>query len=155
MPTRAAQLTAQFEATTQNAIEAVQACSDEKWRKPVPDDGRTVGVLAHHMATGDVPIGNIVQAIAGGKPVPPITPEMINQGNALHAQQFANVGKDETIAALRQNGSAAAALVRELTDEQLDRSADLLGTSWTAERAIQQILIGHIAGHTETIRSVS
>jgi hypothetical protein len=155
MPTRVEDLAAQFEATTQNAVDVVQSCSDAKWHTPVPDDGRTVGVVAHHMATGDVPIGSLVQAIASGTAVPPVTPEMINQGNAIHAQQFANVTKDEAIAALQQNGVNAAAMLRALTDAQLDRSADFLGTSWTAERAIQQILIGHIAGHTEAIRVIS
>jgi DinB superfamily len=155
MPTRVEDLAAQFEATTQNAIDVVQSCSDAKWRTPVPDDGRTVGVLAHHMAAGDVPIGGLVQAIANGAPMPPLTAEMINQGNANHAQQFANVTKDEAVEALRQNGVHAAAILRALTDAQLDRSAQFLGTQWTTESAIQQILIGHIAGHTETIRVIS
>jgi hypothetical protein len=153
MPSRAEQLAAQFEATTQDAIEAAQSCTDAMWRKPVPNDGRTVGVVTHHMAAGDVPIGSLVELMANGRPLPPVTPEMINQGNATHAQQFANVTQDEAIAALRENGTNAAKMLRGLTDEQLDRSSDFLGTQWTTERAIQQILIGHIAGHTEAIRA--
>jgi uncharacterized damage-inducible protein DinB len=153
MATRAENLAAQFEAVNQEAIQAVQACSDETWRKPIPDDGRTVGVLAHHMAMGDVPIAELVETIANEKPMPPLTMEMIDQGNAQHAQQFANVTKEETLAALQQNAPGAVAMVRGLSDEQLDRSAEFVGRRWTTEEAIQTILIGHIAGHTESIRA--
>jgi hypothetical protein len=79
--------------------------------------------------------------------------EMIDQGNAQHAQQFANVTKEETLAALQQNAPGAVAMVRGLSDEQLDRSAEFVGRRWTTEEAIQTILIGHIAGHTESIRA--
>src|ERR1700730_13948323 len=103
MPTHAETLAAQFEAATNDAIQEVRNCSDAKWRLAMPNDGRTVGVVAHHMATGDLPILGLVQAIASGQPMPPITPEIINQGNAQHAQQFANVTKAETIQLLQQN----------------------------------------------------
>lgn len=154
MATRAEDLASQLDAATQEAIETVQNCSDERWHTPVPNDGRSVGVLCHHMATGDLPIGQLVEAIAYGRPMPPITAEVINQGNARHAQQFANVGKADTVALLQQNGSSASAVVRALSDEQLDRSADFLGQQWTAERAIRDILIGHVTGHLQDVRAV-
>jgi len=153
MTTRSERLAAQLEAATQDAIQAVQTCSDSVWHAATPNDGRTVGVVAHHCATGDLPIGELVDVIAKSKPMPPLTPEMIDQGNAQHAVEFANVTKADTVAALQQNGIAAAAMVRALNDEQLDRSAQLFGEQWTAERAIQQILIGHITGHLESIRA--
>src|SRR5438876_1236405 len=125
MPTRVETLAAQFEAATNEAIQEVQNCSDAKWRLATPNDGRTVGVLAHHIATGDVPIFGLVDAIANGQAMPPITPEMIDQGNALHAQQFANVTKAETVQLLKQNSSTALSALRSLSDEQLDKSGEI------------------------------
>jgi hypothetical protein len=153
VPTRAESLADQFEAVTNEAIREIQNCSDAKWKSTTPNDGRTVNVVAHHIASGDRPISELVAAIAYGKPMPPITLEMIDQGNAQHAIQFANVTKDETIALLRQNSAPAASAVRGMTDEQLDKTGDLFGNAWTAEEAIQRILIGHVQGHLESIRA--
>jgi hypothetical protein len=153
MPTRAETLVAQFEAATNEAVETIQGCPDTTWKATTPNDGRTVGVVAHHIATGDVPISGLVQAIANAQPMPPLTPEMLNQGNALHAQQFANVTQAETVQLLQQNSAIAASAVRGLTDEQLDRTAEFFGSQWTAQQAIERILIGHIHDHLASIRA--
>jgi DinB family protein len=147
MSARTEDLAMQFEAASNDAIAFVRSCPDSKWRAAVPNDGRSVGVLAHHLGTGDIPISQLVEVVAKGQPMPPLTREMIDQGNAQHAAQFANVSKDEALAALENNGKQAAALVRGLNDEQLDRTANVLGNQWTAEQVIQNILIGHIRAH--------
>jgi DinB superfamily len=155
MSARSEALATEFEAATNDAVAVVRGCSDAKWHAAVPDDGRTVGVLAHHMATGDVPISQLVGGVAKGLQLPPITREMIDQGNAQHAAQYANVTKEQALAALQENGVTAAQMVRGLTDEELDRSASVIGNEMTAEQIIQNILIGHIRGHTADIQKAA
>jgi hypothetical protein len=152
MSARSEALAAEFEAASNDAVAFVRSCSDAKWKAVCPDDDRTVGVVAHHMATGDVPISQLVETVAKGRAMPNLTIEMINQGNAQHAAQFANVTKDETITALQENAKAAAALVRGLNDEELSRSASVLGNQWTAEDVINIVLINHIRGHLNSIQ---
>jgi uncharacterized damage-inducible protein DinB len=153
MPTRAEALASQFEAANDAAIAVVSACSDSAWRAACPDDGRSVAVVAHHIATGDAGIGTLVETAAKGLPPPPITREMIDQGNAQQAREHANATKEEVLQALRENVIGPAALVRGLTDEQLDRKTSILANEMTTEQIIQMILIGHVTGHLESIRS--
>lgn len=58
----------------------------------------------------------MVQAIANEQPLPGLTMDQINEGNAQHAPDFASVGKRETLDLLRSCEQAAAAL-RKLSDE--------------------------------------
>jgi len=152
MSARTEALASEFESLSNDAIAFVRSCPDATWKAVCPDDARTVGVVAHHVATGDVPISQLVLAVAKGQPVPPITMEMIDQANAQHAAQHANVTKEETVAALQENAKAAAALVRGLSDEELDRSATVVGNQWTAEDVINNILINHVRHHLNTMQ---
>jgi uncharacterized damage-inducible protein DinB len=152
MSARAEALAAEFDKVNGELIDAVNAMSDEQWRARCDAEGWTVGVTAHHVAGGYGPISGLVQAIATGQPLPPLTPEMIDQGNAEHAKQAANCTKAETIELLRSGGASGTAIVRGLSDEQLGRSATVFGNQITAEQAIQQILIGHPQSHLDSIR---
>lgn len=152
MGARTEALAAQFETVNGELIDTVGTLSDAQWHKVCESEGWTVGVTAHHVATGLNPIMGLVQLIATDQPLPPLTPEMINQGNAQHAQQSANCTKEETVELLRSGGAASAAMVRGLNDDQLERSAAVFGNPMTAERAIEGILIGHPKQHLESIR---
>ena len=121
--------------------------------RPARMDGRTVGVVAHHVASGHATIGGLVQGFAAGMPAPGITPEMIDGRNAEHAQQYANCSKQETAELLDRNGAAATAIVRRLTDEQLARTGTIFGSDWTTEQVVERILIGHPQGHLAAIRA--
>jgi hypothetical protein len=80
--------------------------------------------------------------------------DAIHQMNAEHAKQYAGCTKEETLALLRKNAAAAASAVRGLSDEQLDRSAPMLGgPAMTAQQAIERILIGHVQEHHGSIKS--
>jgi uncharacterized damage-inducible protein DinB len=153
MSARADALARQFEEATNELIATIEACPDEKWKAVTPNDGRTVNVVAHHIAMGDVPISGFVGSIANGQGLPNVTPEMIDQSNAEHAKQQANISKEQVIADLRANCASAAALVRGLSDEQLDRTGSAFGRDWTTQQVIEMVLIGHTKGHLDTIRA--
>jgi uncharacterized damage-inducible protein DinB len=154
MGARAEQYAKQFEAANNELIAAVEGLSEQQWRTKTNPEGWSVGVVAHHLATSHGPVSGFAQAIANGQSVPPLTMDMIHQGNAKHAQENANCGKAETLALLREANAAAAKAISGLSDEQLDKSADVIGNPMTSAAVIEHILIGHTTQHTASIKEV-
>jgi hypothetical protein len=152
MGARGEQLAAQLEQANNDVIATIQGLSDEQWKAVTSEEGWSVGVLAHHIATSHEGISGLVQALGNGAPVPPITMDMINAGNAQHAQQFASVSKDETLDLLRTGGAKAVGVLRGLSDEQFDRSGQLLGGTVTCQQITENILINHPRSHLQSIK---
>jgi hypothetical protein len=136
-----------------NALTAtIEGLSDAQWHAKTPGDGRSVGVVAHHVASSHKMVAGIATAIAHGQSVPNITMEMIHQGNAKHAAEHANVTKAETLALLRQNGAAAVATVRGFGDAELDRTATFPMGTMSVAQVVERILTGHAQDHHGTIK---
>ena len=152
MSERAQDLAHQLEQANQALVATIEGLSDAQWRAKTPGDGRTVGVVAHHVASSHKSVAGLVGAIAHGQKVPNITMEMIHEGNAAHAAQFANATKAETLALLRQNGAAAVATVRALGDAELERTVAFPMGTMTAAQVVERVLIGHANDHHGTIR---
>ena len=153
MGERAQALANRFEEANREIVSAVEKCSDAEWRTKCAGETWSVGVVTHHVAESHAGIERIIQTIAAGQSLPGVTTEMIDQRNAQHAEQHATCAKQETLDLLRKNGASAAATVRGLTDEQLQRSGTLRAGPMRAEQVIEGILIGHVKGHTASIRS--
>jgi hypothetical protein len=152
MGARGEQLAAQLEQANNDVIATIEGLTDDQWKAVTEEEGWSVGVLAHHIAASHGGISGLVQALAHGQPVPPLTMDMINAGNAQHAQQFANVSKDETLELLRSGGTQAVAALRGLNDEQFDRSGQLLGGTVTCQQITENILINHPRSHLKSIK---
>jgi uncharacterized damage-inducible protein DinB len=154
MGQRSQALAEQFEQANRQMVATVERCTDAQWKSKMSGEERSVGVVAHHVAQSHEGIASIVKLIATGQPMPPMTMNTIHQMNAEHAKQYASVGKDETLALLRKNAAAAAATVRGLSDEQLDRSAPVLGgPPMTAQQMVERVLIGHVVDHHGGIKA--
>jgi hypothetical protein len=97
--------------------------TDTEWRRPVPHDGRTVGVVVHHVASVYPVEIELAQVLAGGQPVTGVTMDDIHAMNATHAAEHAAVTKPAALDLLRDNSATAAAAIRALTDEQLTTAA--------------------------------
>jgi uncharacterized protein (TIGR03083 family) len=147
MSERARILADRFEQANRELISTVERLSDAQWKAKTAGEGWSIGVVAHHIAGGHAGISGLVQKIANGESFP--MPNL-DKMNAEHAVQYANTTKAETLALLRQNAAAAAAIVRGLGDAQLDRVGGSLGMS--AAQAIERILIGHVHDHHGSIR---
>jgi hypothetical protein len=156
MSERAEALASQFEAAYNELIAAIEACTDSQWHTRCPDEERSVGVVAHHVAGALRAAAGWVRTVVAGQPLPPLTAEYIDQLNAQHAERHSGHSRDETVALLRQNGQEAAALVRGLSDDELDRtgSAPLFGpTPVTAANIVKGTLIAHTKQHLRSIRA--
>jgi hypothetical protein len=150
---RSEEFAKRFEQVNSEFTRAVESSSDGQWRAVCKDEGRAVGVTAHHVAVSHVGISGLVGAIAAGAAMPPLTMDNINEGNAAHAAEHANCRKEETAKLLRENGVAAAQMVRGLSDDQLDKAGSFVGQEMTAGQAIENVLIGHVSGHLASLKA--
>jgi hypothetical protein len=155
MSQRSENLASRFEEANDEFARAIEQSSEAQWQSKCEDLGWSYGVTAHHVAGSTDAIISLAQMIAAGQTLPPITMEQIDQGNAAHAQQFANCTKPETLDLVRRSGASATSSVRALTDDQLDRKGAMPLGEMTVEQALEQILIGHMAGHLQSMKAVA
>jgi hypothetical protein len=94
-----------------------------EWQTRTPKDGRKVGVIVHHVGNMYPLEIDLAQKLARGEPIAGVTWDDVHAVNAAHAKEFDGVTKEEALAFLRRNSAAAAAAVRALSDEELDRAA--------------------------------
>lgn len=123
------------------------ALSDAEWQTHVPGDGRKVGVTVHHVASVYPLEIELAQTVAGGRPVAGVTSDAVDQMNAGHAKEYDTVTKAEALDLLRRNSTAAAAAIRALSDEELDRAAPVSLNS-DAPLTCQFVLEDHAVRHS-------
>lgn len=154
MATRAKDLADQFEAINGEYLAVVRGMSDEQWRGECPADGRTVGVVAHHMATVQGAMAGMIAAATGADGLAlSISADDIERMNADHARDHAGVGREETLEALRTSGEAFVGAVRPLSDADLERGVGMLaGFELTVGQVMEHAVIGHAAEHLAAIR---
>jgi hypothetical protein len=97
--------------------------TERQWQTAVPKDGRTIGVVVHHVASVFPIEIQLAQVLAKGQPIVGVTWDDVHAMNAKHAQDNASVTKQEAIALLRENSAAAAAAIRAFSDEELATAA--------------------------------
>jgi hypothetical protein len=131
------------------------ALTDAEWHTRVPKDGRTVGVVVHHVATMYPLEIQLAQTLAGGKPVAGVTWDDVHVLNAEHAREHGAVTKAEALDLLRRNSAAAAAAIRALSDEQLDRAAPIslnADAPLTCQFMLEDHAVRHSYHHLAAIR---
>lgn len=152
---QARQLTARFCQLNDEVMAFVMPLTDEQWDTICSDDERPVGIVAHHIATAHSAITDWLVTLANGKPLPPLTMEMLDAVNDEHAQRHAGVSKAETLDLLRRNGDAAAETLSGFTDEQLgqmDMVWLLGGATLTTAQLADAMLLGHADEHLQAMR---
>lgn len=129
--------------------------TDAEWQARVPKDGRKVGVVVHHVATMYPLEIQLAQVLAEGNPVVGVTWDAVHEMNAQHARDFDAVTKETALELLCRNGTAAAAAIRALSDEQLDRAAPLSlnsDTPLTCQFMLEDHAVRHSYHHLASIR---
>jgi DinB superfamily len=102
---------------------SADALTDAQWQTRVLKDGRTIGVVVHHVASVYPVEIQLARTLANGIPITGVTMDDVHEMNAAHAREFDAVTKDAALDLLRRNSAAAAAVIRALSDEELDRAA--------------------------------
>ncbi len=159
MSRRAGLLADRIEEGAAKLAALAEGISEAEWRVPVKEggkDGRSVGVIVHHVANMYPIEIDVARAVASGKAVMDVTWEAVAQLNAKHAQEQAGVTKAAALDLLRKNSRDAAAAVRALTDEELDRAAPFslsYGAPVTAQFVIEDHALRHSWHHLARIRA--
>lgn len=126
-----------------------------EWAARVPKDGRTVGVVVHHVASVFPTEIHLAQVLANGKSVTGVTMSDIHEANAAHARDNADVTKDEALKLLKRNSEAALVVIRNLTDEQLDRASPVSlyeDAPLTAQFMLEDHAVRHSYHHLTLLR---
>jgi DinB superfamily len=121
--------------------------TEEEWQMHTPKDGRKVGVIVHHVATVYPLEIELARSVASGKPVIGLTMTSIDEMNAGHAKENDAITKAETLDLLARNSEAAAAAIRALTDDELDRAVPVSLYS-DAPVTCQFVLEDHAVRHS-------
>jgi Mycothiol maleylpyruvate isomerase N-terminal domain len=155
MGARADMLAKQFEAKADELTDTIEKLSDAEWKKVTAAEKWSVGVTAHHVAGSHEPIAGMAKAVASGQTLPPFTMEMLHEGNAKHAKEFAGCTRVETLALQKKGVASAAATVRGLSDAELDRTGTLLTDmpTMSVQQIIEGVLIDHVREHLDSIRA--
>jgi hypothetical protein len=129
--------------------------TEVEWQTPLPRDGRKIGVVVHHVASVYPIEIQLAQALAGGKPIVGVTAEDIDVMNAEHAREHQEVTREVAVELLKRNSAAAAAAIRALSDEELDRAApvSLYGDApLTCQFVLEDHPVRHSYHHLARIR---
>lgn len=145
--TRSAALAARLERGASDLADFARSLTDAEWRMTTPGDGRTVGVIVHHVASVYPVEIRLAETIAAGTPITGVTTATIDQMNAAHAAKNAGVSRTETLTLLAENSAAAAAAIRGLDDAALDRAVPV-SLYDDAELTCQFLLEDHAVRHS-------
>ncbi|HEY7910138.1 MAG TPA: cupin domain-containing protein [Thermomicrobiales bacterium] len=150
---RARALAWRFAHANDALIATIEGCPPEQWSAVCTDTGWTVGVQAHHIAVGEAALADVVRCVAEGHPHPPLPPGALDAMNARHAEEFAGVTTEETMALLRENGTLATQTYRGLSDAQLALTTTLAeGYTVSVADVIERHAIGEIERHGAALR---
>jgi hypothetical protein len=129
--------------------------TDAQWHTRIPKDGRKVGVVVHHVATMYPLEIQLAQLLAGGKPVAGVSWDDVHEMNARHAEEYDTVSREAALDLLRRNSTAAAAAIRTLSDEELDRAAPVslnADAPLTCQFMLEDHAVRHAYHHLARIR---
>lgn len=154
MGSRSETLAGKVDQANSALLAAIQASTDAQWSAKCADGDWSQGFSAFHAANSVGFITGMIQGMANGVEMPPITFEQIDAQNAeQHKEHAATCTKQQAIDAAKTNSSAATSMVRALTDEQLDRKVQLaVGLpEMNVGQVIDMLLVGHPTGHKDSI----
>ena len=155
MTRRAAVLADRLEQGANVLADLAASLTDAEWRVRLTGDGRTVGVIVHHVATMYPLEIELALGVADGRAIAGVTWDAVHEINATHAREHAGTTREEAIALLRQNSALAAGAIRKLQDEQLDRAAPISlysDTTLTCQFFLEDHAVRHSYHHTAAIR---
>lgn len=147
MSNRSEALATRLEAGAAALAAFASALSEAEWQTRVPKDGRKIGVMVHHVASVYPIEIHLAKLLADGKPVTGVTWDVVANMNSDHAKESDSATKEATLALLAANSSAAAAAIRALSDEELDRAAPVSLNS-DAPLTCQFVLEDHAVRHS-------
>src|SRR5216110_3348345 len=91
--TRATALADRLEQGARTLAALASELTESEWHRVIPGDGRTIGVVVHHVASVYPLEIQLAQQLASGQPIAAVTMEDVHAMNARHATEFSAVTK--------------------------------------------------------------
>ena len=157
--TRAERYADDFVAAQRRFIELIESLDDEQWRRTGSnyperlndeDEGRPVGVIAHHVADTEQFLIDRIYLMLEGKPLPAVN---FQNANARHAIERAAVSRSDVLSLLRENERSIPPRVRAIPDDALDVEHRTPVGPATVGQRIERVLIGHLKAHQGSIEA--
>ena len=148
------QLLAQVEEATAATTAVIKNCSEVEWGTAVPEEGRTVGVVLHHIAYAYPFVVEWACNLAQGEGAPAVSYDDIHAINHQHAEAQADVDPAATLALLKSNAQAAQAQLGQLSNADLQVSAPFAligGQEISVQQMVQWFLVNHTHNHVAAI----
>lgn len=152
---RASRLAQRLESGALALATFAASLTDREWFTPVPRDGRPIGVVVHHVASVYPLEIQLAQTVARGDAITGVTMDDVHRMNAAHAEEYGGVSKDVAIDLLYRHSKAAAAAIRALSDEDLDRAAPVSlydDAPLTCQFVLEDHAVRHSYHHLAVIR---
>ncbi len=130
--------------------------TDAEWQTRLPGDGRKIGVVVHHVGTMYPLEIQLARLLAAGRPVAGVSWADVHTLNAGHAEEHDGVSKAVALDLLRRHSAAAAAAIRALSDQELDRAAPLslnADAPLTCQFMLEDHAVRHSYHHLAAIRA--
>ena len=156
MSNRSERLAARLETHAKALCDYAKTLTPEQWAKRVPGDGRSIGVIVHHVGAVYPLEIQLAQGVAAGTPMVGVAWQAVHDMNAKHAQDFASVTKEQAIAAIEANSAEAAKAIRAMSDADLDRAVpqSLYGDAeLTCQFFLEDHAVRHSMHHLASIRA--
>lgn len=156
MNTRAEALAKRMEEGANLLASYAEGMTPQQWMMAVDQDGRTAGIVIHHVATMYPLEMELAQTIADGKAIAGVTWAVVADINAKHAHEHHTPDRTETVALLRKNSGSAATITRTISDAQLDTAVpnSLYGdTPLTLQFWLEDHPISHSFKHLAAIKA--
>jgi DinB superfamily len=153
---RSEALAAHLEAGATALAAFAATLSETEWQTRVPKDGRRIGVVVHHVASVYPIEIQLARLLAAGQSITDVTSDAIDAMNRDHAKENDSVAKEPTLALLAKNSAAAAAAIRDLKDEELDRAAPVSlysNAPLTCQFFLEDHAVRHSYHHLARIRA--
>jgi len=153
---RSEALAARLEAGATALAAFAATLSDSDWQTRLPKDGRKIGVVVHHVAAMYPVEIHLASLLAAGQPVAGVTWDVVDRMNRDHARENDDITKEAALAVLANNSAGAAAAIRALRDEELDRAAPVSLNSdapLTCQFFLEDHAVRHSYHHLARIRA--
>jgi hypothetical protein len=144
---RAAALAERLEHGATALADFAASLSEAEWQRRIPGDQRKIGVVVHHVANVYPIEIQLALRIAQHHAITGVTMDAIHEMNAKHAVDFDGVTRAVAIDWLHRTSTAAAAVIRGLTDEQLAH-AEPVSLYDNAPMTCQFVLEDHAVRHS-------
>ncbi len=130
--------------------------SETEWQTRLPGDGRKVGVVVHHVASVYPIEIQLAHVLGAGNAITAVTWDAVHAMNHDHGEKHGGVTREAALALLTTNSADAAAAIRALSDEELDRAAPVSLNSdapLTCQFMVEDHAVRHSYHHLAKIRA--